>query len=160
MIEVQLNTEIHRSAEECWKVFGGGYADIDKWMSGLDRSEAEGEPFGDSPIGSRKLHSRGISFSEKLIHFSNAERAFTYEVLGLPFVVKSAQNEWRFSETEGKATLHMHLRVEVMSGFGWLLNGILKKQMGKAMYVLHKDFKYFMENGEVHPRKAKELAKK
>ena len=159
MIEIKLSTEIDRSAEECWKVFGGGYTDISKWMSGVSSSTAEGEPFGDSPIGSRKLVAQGITFSEKLVYFSNAERAFTYSVIGLPFVIKAANNEWKFTEKDGEVTLHMHLRIEILGGFGWLLNGLVKKQMSKSMYLLHQDFKYFMENGEVHPRKAKELKK-
>ena len=159
MVEIKLNTEIDKSADECWKVLGNGYTDIYKWMSGVTSSDAEGEPFGDSPVGSRKMVASGITFSEKLVHFSNAERAFTYEVLGLPFVIKSAKNEWRFTETNGKATLKMHLRLQATAGFGWLLNGLLKKNMTKAMGKLHQEFKYYMENGEVHPRKAKELRK-
>lgn len=158
MIEITLNTEIDKSAEECWKVFGGGYTNIYKWLSGVSSSDAEGEPFGESPVGSRKIVTPAISFSEKLVHFSNAERAFTYEVLGLPFVVKSARNEWSFSEVDGKTTLNMHLQLQTATGFGWLLNGLLKKNMTKAMGKLHSDFKYYMENGQVHPRKAKELS--
>lgn len=157
MIEIKLNTEINRSAEECWKVFGGGYTNIYQWKSGMISSDAEGEPFGDSPVGSRKIKTPAISFSEKLVHFSNSERAFTYQVMGLPFVVSSAKNEWKFSESEGKATLHMHLRLQIATGFGWLLGGVLSKNMSKEMGKLHQEFKYFMENGEVHPRKAKEL---
>lgn len=160
MIEIKLNTEIDKSAEECWKVFGGGYTDIYKWMSGVTSSDAEGEPFGDSPVGSRKLKANGITFSEKLVHFSNAERAFTYEVIGLPFIIKSATNVWHFSEADGKVALNMHLQMQTANGFGWLLNGLLKKNLSKAMYLLHQDFKHYMETGEVHPRKAKELAKK
>ncbi|MFM1876947.1 MAG: hypothetical protein RL266_2684 [Bacteroidota bacterium] len=159
MIEIKLNTEIERSADDCWKVFGGGYTDIYKWMSGVTSSDAEGEPFEDAPVGSRRIKAQGITFSEKLVHFSNAERAFTYEVVGLPFVVRSARNVWSFTEASGKATLNMHLRLQIATGFGWLLNGLVKKQMSKAMYLLHQDFKYFMEKGEVHPRKAKELKK-
>ena len=159
MIEIKLNTEINRSAEECWKVFGGGYTNIYQWKSGMISSDAEGEPFGDSPVGSRKIKTSAISFSEKLVHFSNSERAFTYQVMGLPFVVSSAKNEWKFSESEGKATLHMHLRLQIATGFGWLLGGLLRKNMTKEMGKLHQEFKYFMENGEVHPRKAKELKK-
>ena len=159
MIDIQLSTEIDKSAEECWKVFGNGYTDIYKWMSGVTSSIAEGEPFGDSPVGSRKLKAQGITFSEKLVHFSNAERAFTYEVLGLPFVVKSAKNKWSFSESDGKATLNMHLRLQTATGFGWLLNGLLEKNMTKAMGKLHQEFKYYMEHGTVHPRKAKKLKK-
>ena len=155
MIEIKLNTDIEKSADECWKVFGGGYTDIYKWKSGMTSSDAEGAPFGDSPVGSRKIKASGLSFSEKLIHFSNSERAFTYEVIGMPFVVSSAKNEWKFSETDGKATLHMHLRVQTVTGFGWLLNGLLQKNMTKEMGKLHQEFKYFMENGEVHPRKKK-----
>jgi hypothetical protein len=159
MIEIQLNTEINKPADECWKVFGNGYTDIYKWMSGVTSSEAEGEPFGESPVGSRKLKAQGITFSEKLVHFSNADRAFTYEVLGLPFIIKSARNEWHLTETNGKATLNMNLRIELLGGFGWVLNGLVKKQMSKAMYLLHQEFKYYMENDEMHPRKAKELKK-
>ena len=48
----------------------------------------------------------------------------------------------------------------VAAGFGWLLGGLLRKNMAKEMGKLHQEFKYYMENGEVHPRKAKELAKK
>ena len=158
MIDIQLNTEIDKSADECWKVFGNGYTDIYKWMSGVTSSEAEGEPFGDSPVSSRKLKAQGITFSEKLLHFSNSERAFTYEVVGLPFVIKSAKNVWSFSEANGKATLHMHLRVQTETGFGWLLNGLIKKNTTKAMGKLHQEFKYYIEHGEVHPRKARELA--
>lgn len=159
MIEIKLNTEINKSAEECWKVFGGGYTNIYQWKSGMISSDAEGEPFGDSPVGSRKIKTPAISFSEKLIHFSNSERAFTYQVMGLPFVVSYAKNEWKFSESEGKATLHMHLRLQIAIGFGWLLGGVLSKNMAKEMGKLHQEFKYFMENGEVHPRKVKELKK-
>jgi len=155
MIEIKLNTDIEKSADECWKVFGGGYTDIYKWKSVMTSSDAEGAPFGDSPVGSRKIKASGLSFSEKLIHFSNAERAFTYQVIGLPFVVSSAKNEWKFSETDGKATLHMHLRIQTATGFGWLLNGLLQKNMTKEMGKLHQEYKYFMENGEVHPRKKK-----
>lgn len=157
MIEIKLETEIEKSADECWKVFGGGYTDIYKWKSAMTSSDAEGEPFGDSPVGSRKIKASGITFSEKLLHFSNAERAFTYQVTGLPFVVSGAKNEWEFSESNGKATLHMHLRVQLATGFGWLLNGIVKKNMTKEMGKLHQEFKHYMERGEVHPRKAKKL---
>lgn len=155
MIEIKLNTEIEKSADECWKDFGGGYTDIYKWKSGINSSNAEGEPFEDSPVGSRKIKTPTISFSEKLVHFSNAERAFTYEVIGLPFVVKSTSNEWKFTETDGKATLHMHLCMQTATGFGWLLNGLLKKNISKEMGKLHQEFKYFMEKGEPHPRKQK-----
>lgn len=158
MIEIKLSTEIKKSAEECWQVFGGGYADISKWKSGMSSSEAEGEPFGDSPIGSRKLKASGLTFSEKLVHFNNTERAFTYEVIGLPFVVKGARNEWKFTDNEGIATLHMNLNLQMANGFAWLLGGLLKKNMTKEMGKLHQEFKYFMENGEPHPRKVKESA--
>lgn len=156
---VQLKQEINRSAEECWKIFGGNYADISKWKSGMKSSEAEGEPFGDAPYGSRKLKASGLTFSEKLVHFSNTERAFTYEVIGLPFVISSARNEWRFTETDGKATLHMKLNLQVLSGFGWILGDLLKKNMTKEMGKLLDEFKYYMENGEVHPRKQREKTK-
>lgn len=153
MIEVKLSTEINRTAEECWKVFGGGFADIHRWKSGMSSSVAEGGPVGDSPIGSRKIKASGLTFSEKLTHFSNAERAFSYEVVGLPFVVKNAENRWHFSESDGKTTLHMHLTIEIQSGFGWLLEGLLRKNMTKEMGRLHQEFSYFMENGKPHPRK-------
>lgn len=155
MIEIKLSTEIEKSAEECWKIFGGKYSEISVWKSGMSSSEAEGEPFQDSPIGSRKLKASGLTFSEKLVHFSNSERAFTYEVIGLPFVVKSARNEWRFSETNGVSSLHMRLKMQVANGFGWLLNGLLNKNMTKEMGKLHQEFKYFMENGKPHPRSNK-----
>ena len=157
MIEIILNTEIEKTAEECWKVFGGGFTDIYKWKSGMVSSDAEGESFGDSPTGSRKIKATGLTFSEKLIHFSNTERAFTYEVIGLPFVVSSAKNEWKFTESDGNATLNMHLRLQTATGFGWLLNGLLRKTMTKEMGKLHQEFKHYMENGAVHSRKAKEL---
>ncbi len=157
MVEVKLNTEIECSAADCWQIFGGKYAEISVWKSGMSSSTAEGEPVGDSPIGSRKLKASGLTFSEKLVHFNNAERAFTYEVVGLPFVVSSAKNEWKFTETNGTATLQMHLRLQTATGFGWILNGLLRKNLTKEMGKLHQEFKYFMENGEVHPRKAKEM---
>ena len=75
-------------------------------------------------------------------------------------MVSNATNVWNFSESEGKATLNMHLKLQVATGFGWLLGGLLRKNMAKEMGKLHQEFKYYMENGEVHPRKAKELAKK
>ena len=158
MMEIQLHTQINCSAQDCWKVFGNGYADIYKWLSGVTSSDAEGEPFGESPVGSRRIKTPTISFSEKLIHFSNEGRTFTYQVIGLPFVVKHATNEWRFTSNGESATLHMHLKLQTATGFGWLLNGLLKKNLTKAMNNLHEDFKYYMENGKVHPRKAKELS--
>ena len=139
-------------------MFGGGYADIYKWKSGMTSSVAEGEPFGDAPYGSRKIKASGLTFSEKLVHFSNTERSFSYEVIGLPFVVKSTRNEWNFTESDGKATLHMNLNLQVANGFGWLLSDFLKKNMTKEMGKLRKEFKYFMENGEPHPRKVKETS--
>ena len=159
MIEIILATEIDKSANECWNVFGAGYTNIYKWKSGMISSDAEGEPFGNSPVGSRKIKTPAINFSEKLIHFSNAERAFTYQVLGLPFVIKSATHVWKFSGDDEKATLYMHLKLQVASGFGWILNGLIEKNMTKAMGKLHQEFKHYMETGGVHPRKAKELSK-
>ncbi|MBL4587421.1 MAG: SRPBCC family protein [Flavobacteriales bacterium] len=156
---IQLSIEIERSAEECWAVFGGKYAEISVWKAGMKSSEAEGEPFGDAPYGSRKLKASGLTFSEKLVHFSNAERAFTYEVVGLPFVISSARNEWHFSGENGKATLHMKLNLQILNGFGWLLGGLLKKNMTKEMGKLLEEFKFYMENGKPHPRKQRELRK-
>lgn len=160
MIEIKLNTEIEKPVEECWTVFGGGYTEIFKWKSDISSSDGEGDPVGDSTVGSRKLKTSKLNFSEKLIHFSNTERAFTYQVIGLPFVVSNVTNVWKFTESEGKATLNMHLKLQVATGFGWLLGGLLRKNMTKEMSKLHQEFKYYIENGEVHPRKAKELAKK
>ena len=157
MIEIELNTEIARTAADCWQVFGTRYTDIHLWKSGITASNAEGEAFGESPVGSSRITTPTISFSEKLIHFSNAERAFTYQIVGLPFVVSSGSNAWKFTEAEGKATLHMHLRLQTATGFGWLLNGLLRKNLTKEMGKLLQEFKYYMENGKVHPRKAKEL---
>ncbi len=158
MIEIELNTEIARTAADCWQVFGNRYTDIHKWKSGVTGSDAEGEAFGESPVGSRRIKTPTISFSEKLIYFSNAERAFTYTIVGLPFVISSATNEWKFTEADGQATLHMHLRLQTATGFGWLLNGLLRKNLTKEMTKLHQEFKFYMENGKVHPRKAKESA--
>jgi len=141
MIEIKLNTEMEKSAEECCKVFGGGYTDIYRWKSDIISSDGEGGPFGDSPVESRKIRTSKLDFSEKLLHFSNAERAFTYQVLGLPFVVSNATNVWNFSESEGKATLNMHLTLQVATRFGWLLGGLRRQNMEKDMGQLHQEYK-------------------
>ena len=100
------------------------------------------------------------NIQEELSHYSNEEMRFGYVMVDPPFFLKSIGNNWQVREVTPNESV-VEFQPEVECSFGWwLILAPLFRIWGPwmARRVLE-ELKYYVENGEPHPRKGKSMGK-
>ncbi len=166
-MKISKSVTVKKSAEDVWAVLGEDFVNAGKWMSGANHSfEMKGENVTDSPACGRVCEigaSENPIIIDENIHFFNRQKmSFPLEVRPrenskLPltksitsFNVKKLNN----SSCEVGCTANVTLKP-----FAILLLPLLKLGFGKSFGNLLEELQFYVENGTVHPRKAKALNK-
>ncbi len=149
-------TTINKSIMDVWEVLGNQFGEISNWSSLISESKV----YGDSKLGGltyskRETNTtRGITVQE-MTSFNPEQYSLSYKALsGTPFFIKSTNAEWVLSKlNEGSTQLNMSVDIQTKGILGFILSPIVKIKLGKLGDELVDDFKYFLENGNPHPRK-------
>lgn len=152
---------VNQSIEKAWKVLGTDFAKADQWASAVKHSEGKGASFNGATCSERtcEIASMGKT-QEKLLQFSNENHSLSYQVAGMPSMVKSATNSWQLTALgEGQTKLHMRMDIQVGGLMGAMMKPMMKMKMSKMGNELVEEFKFYVEKGQPHPRKVKALKK-
>lgn len=151
--EFIINAEVAKA----WEVLGPGYEDLHVWASAIKSSSADdNQSFNGSPCTTRNCSVSGVgNVKEKLLAYSPSEHTLTYQVIeGNPKPVKYMAITWKFVAIDDKTT-KVEITVELKSAF----KGVVKKKVTKLYSEMGEEFKYYVENGQPHPRKIKAVSK-
>lgn len=149
---------VNASADTLWKILGEDYDKVGDWASGVPSSA----PNPELPVGQgRVCATNGFGDAKETItEFDEKQRTLSYvaEIEKMPFFVKQVANSWRI-ETKGnkRSVVHMHMKGNLLPVFAQLMGPIMKRQMAKAADETLEELKYYAENGQIHPRKQKQL---
>ena len=142
---------IDKSVDDAWEVLGVQFGEIDKWASYMRRSELSGKlEIG----GARALETAQGPVKQQLTSFNPERNSLSYKAIaGSPFFAKATNVEWSLAQNTGNnAKLTVDFEI-VFKGITVILTPIVKKKLGKVIDEMLQEFKYFVENGQPHPRK-------
>ena len=153
---------VNKNIAQAWKALGTDFANAHVWASPLSHSQGSGSKFNGSECNERSCDIKGMGKTrEKLLQFSNDSHSLSYEVLeGIPSGVKNATNTWQLTSTgQDQSKLQMRMDIQLGGIMGTLMQPMMRMMMSKMGNTLVEDFKYYVENGQPHPRKIKAMQK-
>lgn len=164
---IKQGISINAPISKAWQVLGPEFPDAYKWASSVQHSEAKD----DQSLNGSSTTERGCNISgmgairEKLLAYSDKEYLLSYEVAeGAPSMVKYLSNTWKLVDLgNGKTRLEMQMEMKTGGLMGAMMKGMMRKKMTKMSAQIVEEFKYYVEQGQPHPRKvaaAEKLQKK
>ncbi|MEO0422582.1 MAG: SRPBCC family protein [Pseudomonadota bacterium] len=164
-MDIQRKIRIATTADKAWAVIGPEFADVDKWASNVFVSTSRNNnaaPSG-APAGGRVCSTSQGEFDESIVDYDESRRLIAYAVTGkaLPGFVKSIQARWAIQPAGPNAsTATMTMTADLAQPFAFLMGWMMKKQFGKAIDESLEEFKFYLEQGSVHPRKTERAKSK
>lgn len=157
-IHLQKEMVIHKKVEEVWEVMGNQFAQVHLWSTNFKDSK---------PGGSSKFP--GLNYSERITltdrgetiqeldSFDSTTHTLAYHITkGAPSIAKQASAIWSLNSVDANTTVVVLEFNMVTKGFlGFLMTPLIKMGMGKSAIEIAEDLKYYVENGDPHPRKVK-----
>ena len=158
-MEFTVKTSIDASADKLWGILGSDYSNIGSWTSQVLESHG---PENVGPGEARVCQTAGFGDTlETLVRYDDDQRefAFTMESEKSPFFMREILNTWSVEpKGDGRSDVQVHVKVKLLPVFAQLLGGRMSKRMAKRGDSILEELKFYAENGEVHPRKMRQLA--
>lgn len=154
---------INAPIDHVWKVIAHDFAQIGEWASGVAHSTINTNvraPEG-ATVGGRVCSVPGFGdITETFTAYDEVGKTFTYEATGMPFFVSSALNSWTVRPIDTNTT-HVRFQAEMklIPITGKLMAIPMKRQIIRLLDNATEELKYYVETGDVHPRKKQLLAK-
>lgn len=156
-ITISQSIHIATSIEKLWEITALNFGKVDRWISGVNHSTSSGEGVNGAVCDERTCVPSYKGFketSEKIIAYDEENYAFTYKIAqGLPGFVKFAQNTWTHQEQGNGTLITMQVSMQVTGLMGFLMKGLMRKNMSKILLEALEELKVYAETGQVHPRK-------
>ena len=161
-IEIKGQTVIDAPASKIWSVLAHDFADIGRWATIIPDSKPDptvSAPEG-ATVGARVCSNLVPGFGdvrEEFLTYDEEGKRFSYRATdGLPSFIENAVNNWSVrplgpnqSVVEARGEVQMRLIP------GLLLAPFMKLQLGRSAAQVGEELKYFIEQGQPHPRKLK-----
>ncbi|HAS47198.1 MAG TPA: hypothetical protein DCS93_42340 [Microscillaceae bacterium] len=162
-ITINRSIQINVPREQLWEITAHYFDKVDRWISGVNHSTGSGQGIEGAVCHERTCLPSYKGFketSEKIIAYDDENYVFTYQVArGLPGFVKYAKNTWTH-EAKGNATLiTMQVSMQVQGVMGFLMKGLMRKNMSKILQEALEELKVYAETGQVHSRKKAAMKK-
>lgn len=162
-MHVQMDNQItiNAPAHDVWRVLAHEFGDVDQWAS----SVTESNPMTDVPIpegakvGGRAFFGQSFGdVQEVFTYYDEQSMRYGYTGLGdLPWFLNSAENNWRVRSLDpNKSVVETKPNIDLKLLPGLFLIPIFKFQFGKIGQQLLEELKYYIEQGQPHPRKLKQ----
>ncbi len=167
-MQFEINNEliIAASANDVWHVVAHRFDEIGVWATAIPESSinTEAPPPEGAEIGGRVCTTTlaGIpDVYETFTYYDEAGMKFGYEATaGLPFFVKSAENNWHVQSVGPNKSVVKTWAVVTFKKFpGLFFAPFFKWQISRIGGRTMAELKYYIEQGKPHPRKVKALGK-
>lgn len=153
---------IDAPAATVWRVIAHEFAEIGKWATAIPSST----PLDDfpapttAPVGGRACSAAVPGFRtvhEQFTEYDEANMRFRYRaVAGLPTLIRQAENIWSVQPLTADSTrIEICSELELNRVVGWCLGPILQWQINRIGKATLEELKYFIEEGQPHPRKVR-----
>ncbi len=145
--EVVVEKEINASADAVWAILAGDFAGIADWASILEKSEKikhsdlpeNIKVDSNAPVPGRKTYSGKFDVIEVLTSYSDENRSFTFQAVGLPkFIVKSQNTTSVTPVSSNTCIVKMHIQME-LKGMGRMMGGKMGKRFNEMLNQLFLD---------------------
>jgi len=164
-VKMSRSVEVNVSADDLWQIIGPGFADAGKWSTAVDHSAGHGEgKFDGASCDTRScdLSAKGFSsVNERITEYDNSNRTLAFEVFeGMPGFVTNTNNRTVITELgQGRSQAELQITMHMKPFMGWLLGGMLKKNLNNLIDSALDDLKVFAETGKPSGRKQARLKK-
>lgn len=159
-----ISETIHVSADSLWTILRE-FDKVGQWTSTLDHSEGYGEAIFEGTTCNGRVCETSVGRSNKIIEeldlFDDDKRELAYRLTeGAPGFVKMARNHWTVIEVgPNQSKVQMDVSMHLSKFMGFLLGGVITKQMTKQVNIVQAELKLYAETGEVSQAKKEQLAK-
>ena len=165
---LESSAMIKAPASEVWRVLGEEFSNIDQWFSMVEFSRPIGinevpdnvkPDFEHVPVMGRYTESKAIRATEVLTAYSNEERSFTYQAVGLPYrLVKAAQNQ-TYVEVVDAQTSRVTIQADMrFTALATVFRPVMKKRMSRVYDQLFTELEYYLQTGQAYPQPTTDLA--
>lgn len=156
---------INVPAEKLWEMVGPGFVEVYKWSSNVDHASGKGTGQFEGAVCEERFCDVNVSgfskISEVLTQYDDTKMNLAYQVnSGMPSFVSKAVNDWTVIPMEGgRSKLVMKATFATKGIMGFLMNGMLKKNLTQTLETILLDAKIYAETGRVSEAKAKRIEK-
>lgn len=161
-MKVSVELMIERPIQEVWEVMGNQFGHVAKWSSNFHSSEPGGEPkFGGIPFSQRNTFTDRGETIQVLEAFDAENFTFSYRITkGLPPVADMAKSTWYLKQVDaGKTIAAMDYYMDPKPTVPGEMLEKIEKGLGMSALALVEELKFYLENGEPHPRKLESTQK-
>jgi len=158
-MELQIKQEINAPAGKVWQILGHQFAEIGDWSSTVETSRvlhdsevpANFKVAPSAPIPGRATPNPLGELKEILTMYSDAEMSFTFEIDGLPPIIRHSQNTTRVQELgPDKCVVTFDLQM-VTKGIFKVMNPVLWRRLSTSQrgpMGLMQELKIYAETGQ------------
>lgn len=162
-MKIYKQIDINAPTDKVWETIGINYADVGKWASAVYQSSIRsGKTIADAPCYGRLCQTSLGQFTEALVAYDNSNHSLSYVAKGdkMPFFVKQLKASWKLTPNgHNKTTTEMSFDCDIAFPFNVMMGWMMKMQFNKAISETMEDLQYYLETGEVHPRKVENTKK-
>ena len=167
-MKFEINNEliVEASAEDVWHIVAHRFDEIGVWATAIPASSANADTprLEDAPMGGRVCETTlaGVpDVFETFTYYDEANMKYGYEATdGLPFFVKTAENNWHVQPIGPNKTIIKTWAVLTFNTFlGLLFGPFFKWQINRIGGQTMAELKYYIEQGVPHPRKVKAMGR-
>ncbi|MBL4592858.1 MAG: SRPBCC family protein [Flavobacteriales bacterium] len=153
-VKMTKSLNVNVSADALWEIYGPGFAKAGVWASAVDHSEGHGEGKFDGAVCDTRscdLSAKGFSsVKERITHYDHANKTLSFDVEeGMPgFVIRANNKTIITSSGEGKSVAELTVTMHMKPFMGFLMGGMLKKNLNTLIDSALDDLEVYAETGE------------
>ncbi len=155
--KIKREIDINAPIEKVWDISYNKFSEVDKWLTAVPLSTGTNPSKEEDTTCKRQCTPNVKGFGktlEALEYVDAKKKTLRYRILeGPPGFVKSATNTWTLKSAPGGTTLEMYTEMEVKGILGFLMGGLIKKQMPKIINEALEDLKHYAEHDQPRPLK-------
>ncbi|AZQ44805.1 SRPBCC family protein [Nonlabens ponticola] len=157
-MEIKKTVHINATAAAVWKTLYENYGQACDWASTVNESQLR--KVSGSQHGGRTCSTSLGQVSEILDHVNEEKMELSYHVDDTPFIMKSAQADWKVTPTAvNTSSVSMHMNMELATLPKILMGWMIKPKVRKDIDQTLEDLKFYVENGKQSEAKKKSDAK-
>lgn len=161
-MKVEKEILVNKPVNDVWEILGKQYTDAYKWASGLYYSEGSGEPsFEGASCSNRDCDTSFGQLREEIQVFDEKQYKLSYEVVeGFPSFIEKGVNNWSLTPVGTDQTkVSMRFDGKTRGLMGLVMGPMMGMKLGSGLQNAIEEFKHYVETGEAHPRKIKDIQK-
>jgi len=164
-VKMSKSVVLNVPANDLWQIVGPGFAEAIKWSTTVDHSVGHGEgKFDGATCDTRScdLSAKGFSsVNERITEYDESNRTLAFDVFeGMPGFVTYTNNRTVVTDLgQDRSQAELRITMHMKPFLGWLLGGMLKKNLSNLIDSALDDLKVYAETGKPSARKQARMKK-